>query len=848
MTRLGDMAKASDEANERALVKSLPDGLTCSYLPEPWPEPTTAPADHDGQNQPPDVQPTGWRDTVADMARRTPAAFAEAIHLETARGIFFLLIPIFSGLGAVIYFTFSFEPDWTPILALLVGLVIIRILMRKHFFAGQVLTLAVAFQLGLVSGKWETVRMATPMLGSDVSTRVTGRVVALDAQDNGSWRITLDLLTTERPTLRFSPTRIRINARDIPADTSIGGGLTGFARLRVPSGPVRPGNYDFSFHAYFNGIGANGFFLGNPKTANVPPQTSLTAEISEWIALLRVRVSERVEEVIGGEDGNVTAALIAGTRGGISEETNEDLRKAGLAHILSISGLHMALAAGVVMFALRSAFALFPAFSVRHPVKKYAAFLSLLSCTFYLAMSGADVAAQRSYVMIAVMLSALLFDRAALSMRNVAVAGVVTIAISPHEILGPSFQMSYSATAALIAGYAWWGARKAKKLQHVERRAASPAAGLPMKVVKSAIAAAGTSLVAGIASGIFAAYHFNNTAPFGLIGNVLADPVIATLVMPFSVLGLVLMPLGLDWLPLTIAGSGIWIVRTLASMIASWSPDGNPGAMPIAALAFWTIALVIAVLFTTRFKILALLFVLAGFIAFVHEPFPDVVISEDAKLVGVRLPDGRFAVNRDRPSKFTIDNWKTAYLATQFLIPQHAKDRLRGIPTDGFICEDELCAITLRDGRVLAYTADPAVQDVACDVGDIVILAIAGKIPGCAHQKRLVINRRDLALRGTVEMRLGDKKDTTGNSIVALAGDLTSVNDSTPQRRNFTDPRYDDRLAFAIDEPRRPWHLFRLYSRAARGLPDREYKKKQPTQKAETQCLATDDQGPGRCE
>jgi len=330
--------------------------------------------------------------------------------------------------------------------------------------------------------------------------------------------------------------------------------------------------------------------------------------------------------------------------------------------------------------------------------------------------------------------------------------------------------------------------------------------------------------------------------------HALADPVIATLVMPFSVLGLVLMPLGLDWLPLTNAGFGIWIVRALAGVIASWSPDGNPGAIPVAALALWTIALVVAVLFTTRLKILALPFVLAGFIAFLHVPFPDVVISEDAKLVGVRLPDGRFAMNRDRPSKFTVDNWKTAYLATQFLIPQHAKDRMRGIPTDGFICEDELCTITLRDGRVLAYTADPAVQDVACDVGDIVILAIAGKTPGCAHQKKIVINRRDLALRGTVEMRLGDKKDPTGTSVTALAGDLTSVNNSTPQRHNFTDPHFDDRLAFAIDEPRRPWHLFRLYSRAARGLPDREYKKKQPAQKPETQCLAADDREPGKCE
>ncbi len=262
--------------------------------------------------------------------------------------------------------------------------VISRIASRKHYVAAQLLTLVVALISGLALGKLETERRATPMLGSDVATRVTGRVVALEYQDNGSWRITLDVLRTERPKLRFPPERIRVNARDIPALTSIGSGLNGFVRMRIPSGPVRPGNYDFSFHAYFNGIGANGFFLGTPRSVSVPPPGKLTGGVSQWIAQLRVRVSERIEEVIGGEDGSVASALVAGTRAGISEQTNDDLRKAGLAHILSISGLHMALAAGVVMLTLRSAFALFPAFSVRHPVKKYAAFLSLLSCTFIL--------------------------------------------------------------------------------------------------------------------------------------------------------------------------------------------------------------------------------------------------------------------------------------------------------------------------------------------------------------------------------------------------------------------------------------------------------------------------------
>ena len=224
------------------------------------------------------------------------------------------------------------------------------------------------------------------------------------------------------------------------------------------------------------------------------------------------------------------------------------------------------------------------------------------------------------------------------------------------------------------------------------------------------------------------------------------------------------------------------------------------------------------------------------------------MISEDAKLVGVRLSDGRFAVNRDRPSKLTVDNWQTAYLASQFLIPQHAKDRLRGIPTDGFICEDGLCTITLRDGRVLVYTADPTVQDIACDIGDVIILAVAGEMPGCTRTNKLVLNRRDLALRGTVEIKLGDKKDAANVPTVKLSSTSPDESGAPPQQPRFADPRYDDTLAFAIDEPRRPWHLFRLYSRAARGLPDWEYKKKRTAQVVVSNCPADDNQEPGKCE
>lgn len=811
--------REASDVNERALVKSTPDALTRVLL--------------SGVRYPNEDALSAYADPVTPHGRklRERLMFAcfiaaerigNAVETEAGRGLFFLLLPVFAGIGAIVYFTLSFEPEWTPLLSMLGIAVILRIVMRRHYVTAQCMALAVALIGGLVAGKWETERRATPMLGSDVATRLTGRVVALEYQDNGSWRVTLDVLQTERPQLRYPPKRVRINAKDIPATTSIGSGLTGFARLRVPSGPVRPGNYDFSFHAYFNSVGANGFFLGTPKVATVPPPEELTAELSQWIAMLRVRVSERIEEVIGGEDGSVAAALVAGTRAGISEQTNDDLRKAGLAHILSISGLHMALAAGVVMLTLRSGFALFPAFSVRHPVKKYAAFLSLLSCTFYLAMSGADVAAQRSYVMIAVMLGALLVDRAAISMRNLAIAALAMIALSPHEILGPSFQMSFSATAALIAGYAWWSQRNASKLAYMEKRG-NLSYDFVGKTQKLVMAAAGTSLIAGLASGIFAAFHFNNTAPLGLVGNVLAEPVIALLVMPFAVFGLILMPFQLDWIPLQIMGWGIFAVRHIAAFVATWSPDGNPGAMPALALILWTTALVLAVVLSTWLKAMALPFVVAGLAVFAREPFPDIVVSEDAKLVGVRLTDGTFAINRNRPSQFTIDNWKAAYVVKEFRAPLLAKNKKQTDP-GGFECEQALCTINLNDGRTLAYTADAAMQEIACNVGDVVILAVPGKNTACPSFRVLSISRRELALKGSAEIRLGKAGLERRRPEAALV-DLSQGNKSQ-QSSLIADRRLGDRVAFAVDVPSRPWHLHRIHSRAARGLAEREYKPK----------------------
>lgn len=747
----------------------------------------------------------------------------DALLYEYDRGAVFLLFTITAGAGAVHYFGLDAEPHWLQLVIPATLFSCLSLLLRDTFIRRIGLTLILAFIVGMAAAKWETQRHATPMVGGAVSTVLTARIVSMDqeAETNGKagrWRIVADVLTTEKPHLRYAPQRLRLSTRDLPALAETGSVIKGAVRLRPHGGPVRSGQYDFAFHGFFRDIGGNGFFLGLPKlTTDFAEESadrhSWGAAFEAMIGQLRALIGGRIMQALPGEEGAVAAALISGQRAGISESTNEALRMAGLAHILSISGLHLALAAGIVMISARGFAGLFPSLSLYYPVKKIAALVSLFSSGFYLAMSGADVAAQRSFIMIAVMLCAVMFDRQALTMRNLAIAAMFSIMLTPHEILGPSFQMSYSATGALIAAFAWWKIRKKQKLDDTTKKPLKNT-GIMHKVKQSLVGTIATSLVAGTASGLYAAFHFNNMAPLGMLGNALALPVISILVMPFAVIGLLMMPFGLEWLPLQVMGKGVELVKWVAHFVADLSPDLIPGLLPAPVLLLWTAAMLSAMILTSHLRALALVFLVAGGIVLMTTTLPDIVISEDARLVAVRQ-DGVLYVNRERPTAFTTDNWKKAYSIRQVKTPK-AYDAANA---EGFSCEQGLCGFDLSNGRVLAYAENEDAAKSACQIGDIVIFAFAGDL-SCSQlnatgslvkthpseTQQIVINRQQLALKGVAEIYLEPRKSDTKRNI----GENTMQNTGTN-----TAPAH---VVFAIGAPQRPWHLYRLYSRAARNL------------------------------
>jgi competence protein ComEC len=481
-----------------------------------------------------------------------------------------------------------------------------------------------------------------------------------------------------------------------------------------------------------------------------------------------------IEARIGGPEGAIAAALITGVRAGIPEEINEALRVTGLYHIISISGLHMALVAGTLMISLRAGFALAPSFAMRRPVKKYAAGVALAATAFYLALSGGDVAAQRSFIMLAVMLAAIIFDRAALTMRNLAISALIILIFAPHEVVGPSFQMSFAATAALVAAYAAWRHRRARRgAAHRNRSFAAAAlrtglgyvAGLSM-----------TSVVAGLATALFTAWHFQQVSPLGLVANLAVMPVVSVAVMPMAVLAALLMPFGLDAAPLWIMGQGIAAMNAIAFWLAERSAFDATGAIPLAAVLVLAAALIVLTMTESALRWLALPLLGLGVGLLATRDLPDAFVSEDGALVALRLEDGRIAVNRPRPRGFIMQNWQRAFGGGEILRPRH---------DEGFSCTEGLCVARLENGAALAHAADAEAARPACAGASLIVIADATAKSPCRAGEAAVITARDLARRGSAEIRFG---------------------------------RDAAQVLFAIDGPERPWNAQRRFSRAARGL------------------------------
>jgi competence protein ComEC len=561
---------------------------------------------------------------------------------------------------------------------------------------------------------------------------------------------------------------------------------------------------DFAFQSYFAGIGAVGFFLGAPQQASsaIAPPGNFWTQLDQQLFSLRDRISDRIHAVLPGDTGAFAASIITGERRSMSKEATDALRLSGLAHITAISGLNMALAAGIFFVGLRGLLSLMPVVAQRYPVKKIAATGALIAATAYVLISGYQVSALRAYLMTAIMLAAVLIDRPAISLRNLTVAATLILVVQPSAVIGPSFQMSFAATAALIAGYAGWRARP-RSIWPAPTSASAKLATFIAKFVGGILA---TSLIGGLSTAIFAVTHFHRLSTHGLEANLAAMPLISIVVMPAGFIAMLLMPLGLDAPFFWIMGLGLDLVLVVAYTVAGWGDAVLVPRQPVWFPILTVVALLLVTLLHTRLRHAGTLLLAVTLTAASLRPADrpaDLMVSDDGRLVGFwsngwqEGEGSALAINRSRPPAFLFDQWQPALgLAAQRppaliaspVLPAPAdwksgktwdqatvrqarhdlKELIRTANRDAFTCIRGACAALVAGNWKIIVVDRPELVGPACDVADIVILAARSRMRECRSGARF-ISQTTLRASGAIELYIGDNrtKDTEVRSAFA---------------------------------------------------------------------------------
>ncbi len=673
--------------------------------------------------------------------------------LESENDRWFLWVPVWFGAGIGLYFALPEEPPFYFIFAALSIFLSLCLATRKIPFLWTLCIAALCTTLGFTNAKLRTLAVAQPAMERAGGFLVLkGWIEKTEARLPKGHRITLRPFAAEGTKAKILPYRVRYTSRFEETPVT-GSALEVRLRLRRVPEPVMPGGFDFSRKAYFAGLGAVGFALAPAKpliNAQPPPwDIRLRAKIDR----LRRYIERGILETIPGERGAVVIALITGERGRIPKETLSALRDSGLAHMLAISGLHMALMAGSLFWLLRAGAAGFPALALRYPIKKWAAMLALLGAGFYLAISGGSIATQRAFLMTGIVFTAILLDRPALTLRNVALAAIVILGLFPESLLDVSFQMSFAAVTALVAVYERASRRKsASAVRTLQGRAVRKAgryiAGIAL-----------TTLVAGIAVAPFAAFHFNKLAQFSLLANLAAMPPFGLAVMPAALVVLITMPFGFEALPLQLMAWGIDQVVWVAREVSSWpSATVRVATMPVSALLALTFGGLWLCLWRKPWRLAGIGIAGFGLVMAGGSPRPDILVGRDGKLLGVRTSADNFSVTGGKRSNYSLEQWLRA--------DGDPRDPVSALKSGAFKC-DELACIAKVKGKTVAFVRHPAALAEECARADIVVAQIPINRP-CPNA-RATVDRIDLWADGAHALYL-DGQSIRVESVAQLRG------------------------------------------------------------------------------
>ena len=566
--------------------------------------------------------------------------------VDNQRPRLFCWVPVWLGCGIGVYFACPVEPGLAVYIGVaLTGGICLITALRWQSLWRAFLWVPFLMALGFVGAGLRGHLVEAPKLKRQFYGAIEGTIAHLDRSASDKPRLTLIYPLLEGFAPQDTPARIRVSLHGRGGTDLIPGArvmMTG--HLSPPAGAVEPGGFDFQRKAWFQRLGGLGY-------TRLPVMLAKPPERLNWslrIFALRMQVSRAIRAAIGGQTGAFAAAIVTGDRSALDPALLQDLRRSNLAHLLAISGLHMGLLTGFVFAIIRYSLALVPYLALRLPLKKIAAVASLLAGAGYLLMSGANVATQRAFVMVMVMLVAVLADRPAVTLRAVALAAILILLMRPESLIEPGFQMSFAATTALVASF-----DLLKRLPQWSRLRQKRFGAFLAPVLALVV----SSAVAGLATAPISAFHFNQVAQYGLLANLASVPVMGVVVMPAAVLAGVLYFVGLSGLAFWVMGKGIgWILAVAGTVASLQGAVVRLPSAPVWVLAILAFGGVVLVLWRGQGRMLGGIPITIALVFWAQFQRPEVLITDNGRLVGIRQ-DGLRQLNRAKGNGFAARVW-----------------------------------------------------------------------------------------------------------------------------------------------------------------------------------------------
>jgi competence protein ComEC len=601
---------------------------------------------------------------------------------------------------------------------------------RKSLVLASLATLAGLSLIWLRAG-W----VAAPRIDRPQVAEVERRVERVEPRvAKGDVRLTLAPAAEGEPRLRVS-----MPAADVPNGLAAGALVRLRARIQPPPPMALPGTHDFARDLWFRGIGGVGRAIG--------PVTLVEAGRPPPLDGLRNRLGEHIRQRLDGGEGAIATALATGDQGAIGEEDAEAMRRSGLAHLLSVSGLHIAAVVGATMLLTLRLLALSPALAVRFNLVLVAAGAGALAGVAYTLLTGMQVPTVRSCIAALLVLGGIALGREAISLRLVAVGALLVLMFRPEALAGASFQLSFAAVTAIILLHRWNPV--ARFLAHREE----PWWG---RFGRNLIGLLLTGLAVEFALMPFALYHFHKAGLYGVAANLVAIPLTTFIIMPLEAAALALDSVGLGG-PLWVAtGKSIGALLSIAHRVGS--AEGAVATLP--SMPVWAFALTVAgllwiALWRGKVRRLGFVPVAIGTIAAWSSPVPDMLITDGGRHLALLREDGLPVLLRSRSGDFMRDlmTEAAAYDGEPGALEEQRFAR----------CSRDACIADIvrsgRSWRLLAIRSKDRIDwtrlTQACADADIVVAE--RRLPRGCTPRWLKLDRAALERTGGVSVLLGDR-------------------------------------------------------------------------------------------